>query len=280
MAAVQKGAEPNHLRAFLGCTGVAIGAFPGNDVGVWLKACCASGDDRTAAWVIDTAARNKTLLPSHLDRAVAASRGAGVAAHLVAAGVVSPNAVFCVATRAAVAVVASTRPAWDTIDAHGNTPLHTAAMRDIGAGTYAALLAHTGVGAINARNNANQTPLMVAMARNNLGPASALLEADAAVSSIGLAATAAMASLLVAHDCVPDAADFATLRKRRAQSVAKTGRSHLPDALDKKAVLSHHAKQRDARAAKKANLDAIESLFAGAVASRAALNACLEQYDP
>ena len=253
--------------------------FPGNDVGTWLATCCVLGDDRTAAWVIDTAARHKTLLPSHLDRAVSENRGGAIADLLVAAGVVSPGAVFCVATEAAVSAVASTQPAWDSIDAHGNTPLHKAAMRNIEAGAYTALLAHTSAGTTNARNNANQTPLMVAMTCNNLGPAAALLEADADVTSIGLAATAAMASLLVAHECVPTAADFAILRNRRTQRIVKTGKKGLPDALDKKEVLKHHAEQRDARAAKKANLEAIENIFAGAAARHAALNACLEQYD-
>jgi hypothetical protein len=253
--------------------------FPGSDVAAWLKACSVAGDDRSAAWVIDTAARHKTLLPSHLDYAVAEKRGAGVASLLVAAGVVSPSAVFCVATEAAVAVVASTQPAWDTVDTLGNTPLHTAAMRDIGAGTYAALAAHTSRDTMNSCNNANQTPLMVAMTCNSLGPATALLQAGVDVTSIGLAATAAMASLLVAHDCVPTAPDFVILRARRARRVVKTGRTHLPDALDKKAVVAHHAKQREGRAAKKANLDAIESVFTSAAATHAALIACLEEYD-
>ena len=250
-------------------------------VDAWLSACSVIGDVRTAAWVIDAAAKNKRLVPAHVDRAVSEARGAKIAALLVAAGVTSENAVFCVATKAAVLVVASTvtQGGWHALDANGNTPLHAAAMRDIGVHAYAALLGATGLVIANTRNGSHQTPLMVAMASGNLGPATALLDADVDVDCIGLAATAAMAALLVAYDRVPTKADYAILRSRRGAVVGNPTHNRLPDALDKKAVLSYRAKQSETRGAAHNNLDAIESLFAAATAAHTALIACVSQYD-
>ena len=251
--------------------------FPGNsDIDAWIKACVRHNDVMTAKVVIDAAKQEGTLLPAHLDVAAASKLSGSTAALLVAAGVRSDAAAFCVATEAAVAAVATTGVDWNVRDADGNTPLHAAAQHNVDAATCAALLAVVDGTLRNALNKQSRTALAEAVIANHLGPAEALLAAGVDVPSPGLAATPAMAKLLLQH-VVPGPQDCAILKQRRRDF--KIARVKLPDALDKKAVAAERARKAEAHAQAKANFDEIADMLWGAAKRSAELEAVLAQFD-